>query len=85
MVEEASNSFAQSFKHLSFKPLTSFNRVTACDTNENDGVATNGRMIAVAWSSTSTVAVFNADKPVSFDARTPLIKGHTGKDPHKVR
>ena len=78
MVEEAHNSFAQSFKHLTFKPLTTFSRVTACDTNENDGVASNGRMIAVAWSSTSTVAVFNADKPQSFDARTPLIKGHTG-------
>ena len=70
--------FAQAFKHLSFTPLNTFNRVTASDTNENDGCASNGKMIATAWNSTSAVAVFNADKPLSFDANTPMLKGHTG-------
>ena len=36
-------------------------------------------MIAMAWESTGCVAVFNADKPMQFNASSPLIKGHTGK------
>ena len=35
-------------------------------------------MIAVSWNQTSTVAVFNADRTLTFDASTPLLKGHTG-------
>ena len=78
MVTADSSQYAQSFKHLTFTPLTTFNRVTINDTNENDGVSSNGKLIAAAWSQTSSVAVFGADKPLSFDANTPLLKGHTG-------
>ena len=67
-----------SFKHMNFTPLTTFNRVTSSDTNENDGCATNGKMIAVAWNAAATIAVFNANRALSFDANTPLIKGHQG-------
>lgn len=79
MVEaNSSNSFAQSFKHLTFNPIVTYNRVTSSDTNENDGIASNGKMIAMSWGSVSTVAVVNAEKPKTFDANTPLIKGHSG-------
>ena len=67
-----------SFKHLNFTPLTTFNHVTTSDTNENDGVASNGKMIAVSWKAIATIAVFNADRSLTFDANTPLIKGHQG-------
>lgn len=60
MVEET---IAHSFKHLNFQPLTTFNRVTSSESNENDGISSNGKMIAVNWGQTSAVAVFNADKP----------------------
>ena len=66
------------FKHLTFNPLVTYNRVQVNDTNENDGVSSNGKMIALAWSSASSVAVFNADTPKNFDANTPLLKGHSG-------
>ena len=36
-------------------------------------------MIAVPWNATSSVAVFNAEKTISFSADTPLIKGHSGQ------
>jgi len=76
MVEEVGVSMA--FKHLTFTPVVTYNRVTSCDTNENEGVAANGKMIAMSWKSTSTVAVFNSDAPLTFDANVPLIKGHMG-------
>ena len=76
MVEDLS--FAQSFKHLTWTPLVTYTRVTSSDSNENDGLASNGKMIACSWKSTSTVAVFNAEKTMAFDANTPLIKGHQG-------
>jgi len=63
---------------LSFNPINSFNRVTASDTNENDGISSNGKMIAVNWKATSSIAVFNADKPLTFESNTPLLKGHSG-------
>ena len=50
MVTADSSQYAQSFKHLTFTPLTTFNRVTINDTNENDGVSSNGKLIAAAWS-----------------------------------
>ena len=52
--------------------------MTSSEGGDNDGVASNGKMIAAAWKSTATVAVFNADRALGFDARTPLLKGHTG-------
>ena len=61
---------------MDFTPLVTFNRVTASDTNENDGCSTNGKMIAVAWNAAATIAVFNANRSLTFDANTPLIKGH---------
>ena len=41
-----------------------------------DRIATNGKMIAVAWNAAATIAVFNANRSLTFDANTPLIKGH---------
>ena len=35
-------------------------------------------MIAISWSNTSTVAVFSAERALTFDANIPLLKGHTG-------
>ena len=75
---QASEAISQTFKHLNFTALTTFNRVTSNDTNDNDGLSSNGKMIAVNWKSTSTVAVFNADRAINFDANVPLLKGHTG-------
>ena len=78
MVEEQDLGYQISFKHLVFKPLLSFPRISGQNNCENDGVASNGKMIAMTWSSNSTVAVFNAEKTRSFDATIPLIKGHNG-------
>ena len=64
----AGSGVVASFKHMNFTPITTFNRVTSSDTNENDGCATNGKMIAVAWNAMATVAVFNADRALTFDA-----------------
>ena len=63
---------------MSFNSINTFNRVTASDTNENDGISSNGKMIAVNWKATSSIAVFNADKPLTFESNTPLLKGHSG-------
>jgi WD40 repeat protein len=38
------------------------NMCTASDSNEQDGIASNGKMVAMAWSSQASVAVFNATK-----------------------
>ena len=81
MVEAAQSQMSGisgSFKHLSFTPLVTFNHVTTSDTNDNDGVASNGKMIAVCWNAIATIAVFNAERSLTFDANTPLIKGHQG-------
>ena len=79
MVETISEAnFQQSFKHLTFKPTVTFPRVNSNNTSDNDGIASNGKLIAMSWASTSTVAVFSADKPRTFDASIPLIKGHNG-------
>ena len=74
----APHPFAPSFKHLDQKVLLSYKNVTSSDSNEHDGAACNGKMIAVNWGQTSTVAVFGTDQTRNFDARTPLIKGHNG-------
>lgn len=74
----AEEGFAQAFKHLTFNPIVTYNRVTNSDTNDNDGISTNGKMIATSWNQTSTIAVFNAERALSFNANIPLIKGHTG-------
>ena len=70
--------FEQALKHLQFTPSVVFNRAETADTNENEGIAFNGKMLAVNWKSTSSVAVFNADKPQTFSPAIPLLKGHNG-------
>lgn len=45
---------------------------------ENDGVASNGLLTAMAWTQASSIAVFKADDFKRFDANIPLIKGHQG-------
>ena len=45
---------------------------------ENDGVASNGILTAMAWTQASSVAVWKADDFKRFDANIPLIKGHNG-------
>ena len=69
---------AQSLKHLLFTPSVVFNRTDSSDSNDNDGLAFNGKMIAAQWKMTSSIAVFNADKPQTFSPAIPLLKGHTG-------
>ena len=71
--------FAQSLKHLNFTPSVVFNRTDSSDSNENDGIAFNGKMVAVHWKQTASIAVFNADKPQTFSPAIPLLKGHTGQ------
>lgn len=43
-----------------------------------DGISSNSKMIAMAWGQTSTVAVFNAERSLTFDATVPLLRGHSG-------
>ena len=50
----------------------------AHDSNEHNGVAINGKMVAVNWKSTSSIAVFGTDEAQTFDPKIPLIKSHTG-------
>ena len=45
---------------------------------EHDGIAANGKFIALPWDSQASVAVFPAHKFQRFDANVPLIKGHMG-------
>ena len=54
--------YPRSFQHLKFDPLVTMNMCTASDSNEQDGIASNGKMVAMAWSSQASVAVFNATK-----------------------
>ena len=75
---QAQESISGAFKHLTYTPLVSFGRVQVNDTNENDGVASNGKLIALPWSSASSIAVVNADTAKNFDANIPLLKGHSG-------
>ena len=75
---EATSDKSQSFKHLTFNPILTYNRVTGNETNEHDGIASNGKMVAMAWNAMSTVAVFGTEKTRTFDATIPLLKGHTG-------
>ena len=80
MVETTSSSFdfSQPFKHLVFTPIVNFKNARTNNNNEQDGIAGNGKMIAVNWESTSSIAVFNAAKEQNFDAKIPLIRGHSG-------
>lgn len=69
---------AHGFKHLAVKKLNAYQGVDCANTSEHDGMAYNGKMIAVPWSAAASIAVFNADKPQSFNATIPLLKGHSG-------
>ena len=66
------------FKHLNFKSLFTNTGVDSANSAEHDGIAFNGKMVAVPWSSTSSIAVFNSEKVNSFNASIPLLKGHSG-------
>ena len=70
--------FAQSFKHLTSTPIVTYGGVNSSDNNDNDGVASNGKMVALSWTSTSSIAVFNAEKTQNFGVNIPLLKGHSG-------
>ena len=75
---QAGIDYAQSFKHLNCTPVYTYNGINSSDTGDNDGVACNGKMLAVSWSSMSSIAVFNAEKPQNFGVNIPLLKGHSG-------
>lgn len=75
---QAGADYGQVFKHLQYNNALTFTKATTNMSNENDGIAINGSMIAVNWKSNSTVAVVNANKPMAFSPSTPLIRGHTG-------
>ena len=55
-----------------------FENVTPSINNDQDGMASNGKLTAVAWSFASSIAVFGAYDFKRFDQQIPLIKGHTG-------
>lgn len=46
--------------------------------NDTDGIASNGKFVALPWNETSTLAVFPAYDFKRFDANIPLITGHHG-------
>ncbi len=63
---------------MKFDPLVTMMKATASDSNEQDGIASNGKMIALAWASQASISVVNANKQQNFDPSTPLIRGHSG-------
>lgn len=63
---------------MKFDPLMTNNNATASDSNEQDGIASNGKMIALAWASQASIAVVSATKQQNFDASIPLVQGHSG-------
>ena len=60
--------YPRSFSHLKFDPLVTMMNATASDSNEQDGIASNGKMIAIAWASQASIAVVSATKQQNFDA-----------------
>ena len=78
MVDAEAADYATPFKHMTLTPLVTFKNADTNNSNEQDGIASNGKMIAVNWASSASIAVFNAEKPLNFDARVPLLKGHSG-------
>ena len=69
------------FKYLNGEPAENFKKfenVTPGINNEQDGMACNGKLTAVNWSSASSIAVFGAYDYKRFDNNVPLIKGHKG-------
>ena len=69
------------FKYLNGEiadPFKKFENVTPGINNEQDGMACNGKLTAVNWSSTSSIACFGAYDYKRFDSTIPLIKGHQG-------
>ena len=75
---EAGHDYGQVFKHINYQNGHTYKNASVSMNNENDGIATNGKMIAVNWKSVSTIAVFNADRAENFSASLPLIRGHNG-------
>ena len=71
---------ALKFRYLlgeSAYPRQKFSDVKQSSANqENDGVASNGILTAMAWTQVSSIAVWKADGFKRFDANIPLIKGH---------
>jgi len=67
-----------SFTHLNFKPSLSYSGVECANSSDQDGIAFNGKMVALPWSSTSSIAVFSSEKSIGFNANVPLLKGHAG-------
>lgn len=60
-------------------PLKKFQDVKQTAANqENDGVASNGVLTAMAWTQASSIAVWSANDFKRFDANIHLIKGHQG-------
>ena len=58
MVEQID--YQRTFQHLKFEPLITMNQADVSASNEQDGIASNGKMIAVAWGSQASIAVVNA-------------------------
>ena len=74
----AADNSKRAFKHMNFNVRVNFVGVKGSGTGEHEGIASNGKMIAVPWASTGAVGVFGADQPATFEANIPLLKGHQG-------
>lgn len=59
-------------------PNKKFENVTPGINNDQDGMACNGKLTAVNWHTTSSIAVFGTYDYKRFDQTVPLIKGHAG-------
>ena len=59
-------------------PNKKFENVTPCIQNDQEGCASNGKLTAVNWVTTSSIAVFGAYDFKRFYQDMPLIKGHSG-------
>ena len=71
----------QKFRYLNGEiagPFSKFEMVTPGINNEQDGMACNGKLTAVNWATTSSIAVFGTYDYKRFDQNCPLIKGHSG-------
>jgi len=53
-----------------------FEGVTPTTAIDNDGLACNGKLTAVCWSSASSIAVFGTYDYKRFFQDHPLIRGH---------
>ena len=68
-------------KFLKGEPIGPNSHFEQCQANTNieqNGIASNGKMIALQWHQMATIAVLKASDPKRLEPGLPLIKGHQG-------